>query len=100
MVDKGKFEPPDPSKLGAAPGAEETSTAYEDAEPHNDLMSIAGVVMVGEGLDDAGRPAFIVGVRSEGDLPRVPASCAGRAVLKHVIGEVFAQPLARPRDYD
>ena len=99
MDDPDDYEIPDPSKLGAAPassgadaGCGEGGAGRLPAGAPDALMAIPGVVMVGEGLDEIGNPALIVGVRTAGDLRNVPASHAGLPVRAEVIGEVDALP--------
>jgi hypothetical protein len=54
------------------------------------LMRLDGVVMVGEGEDQIGRPAIVIGVRQRHHLKRIPAQVDGVAVVASVIGEVDA----------
>jgi hypothetical protein len=99
MDDPGGYDIPDPSKLGApAPasagadpgGGEGGGAGRLPASAHDALMAIPGVVMVGEGQDEIGNPALIVGVKTAGDLKNVPASHGGLPVRAEVIGEVDA----------
>jgi len=89
------FLPPDAGVLAAE------SNAYVPAEPitkaggvlarHLDwLMALPGVVMVGESLDPIGQPAILIGVKTSGDLTRMPKEIEGVPVIREVIGEVDA----------
>jgi len=53
-------------------------------------MGIEGVVMVGEGADELGRPAIVVGVKERHQLKAVPRVLEGMPVVVWVIGEVDA----------
>jgi hypothetical protein len=86
----------DPVPLGAAEQAPSpVSRALDRA--HDRLMGLPGVVMVGEGLDEIGDPAIIVGVRSAEQLSRLPARIEGVKVVSQVIGEVDILPANRTR---
>lgn len=68
-----------PSKVGAA------------LERQRDtLMTIEGVVMVGEGQDEIGRDAIVIGVKQHHQLKTLPQSVEGIRVVGIVIGEVDA----------
>jgi hypothetical protein len=96
MAGPEKYDIPDATRLGGNPSAAAGDGATDAGGAHDQLMAISGVVMVGEGLDEAGHPVLIVGVRTEQDLARVPASFGGIAVRAQVIGEVVAQSLNPP----
>jgi hypothetical protein len=91
-----RFQVPDLSILQNEPAAPEVETGpisglgeLLDRE-HDRLMAIEGVVMVGEGQDEIGGPAIIVGVKRSDHLRRVPRSVGGVPVVGTVIGEVDA----------
>jgi hypothetical protein len=54
------------------------------------LMAIEGVVMVGQGQDEVGRDAIVVGVKQHHQLRVLPPSVEGVRVVGIVIGEVDA----------
>jgi hypothetical protein len=57
---------------------------------HDRLMAIEGVVMVGQGQDEVGRDAIVVGVRQHHQLKALPPAVEGVRVVGMVIGEVDA----------
>jgi hypothetical protein len=60
-------------------------------ERHRDaLMAIEGVVMVGEGQDEVGHDAIVVGVKQHHQLATLPKSIEGVRIVGMVIGEVDA----------
>jgi len=73
------------STSAAPPAIQDAKRAHEP-----DLMALPGVVSVGIGLDDAGRPAIIVGL----DGPRaetraeLPATLDGYPVVARVVGTI------------
>jgi hypothetical protein len=60
------------------------------ARNHDRLMQSDGVVMVGEGEDEIGRPAIVVGVKSRHHLSALPKEIDGVRVVGWVVGEVDA----------
>ena len=60
------------------------------------LMAIEGVVMVGEGQDEIGRDAIVVGVKQHHQLKALPRAVEDVRVVGMVIGEVDA--LGAPAD--
>ena len=92
-----QFSIPDPAQLEAemAPASAESSGSDNPValvlDRHRDrLMSMDGVVMVGEGADELGRPAIVVGVKERHHLKAVPRNVEGVPVIVSVIGEVDA----------
>lgn len=60
------------------------------------LMALDGVVMVGEGQDEVGREAIVVGVKRHDQLAGLPRSLDGVRVMGLVIGEVDALSTGSP----
>ncbi len=95
---KSEFEPPDLAALtGGAPAAGNEAAAGGDAEVSrvlgqqtDALMKREGVVMVGEGQDEVGRPAIVIGVKQRHQLASLPRSIDGVPVTGWVVGEVDA----------
>jgi hypothetical protein len=54
------------------------------------LMAIEGVVMVGQGQDEVGRDAIVIGVKQHHHLRTLPQSVEGVRAVGVVIGEVDA----------
>jgi hypothetical protein len=77
------------SPSGAGSGVESVLDRHRDR-----LMALDGVVMVGEGQDEVGRDAIVVGVKQHHQLKTLPPSLDGVRVVGMVIGEVDA--LAAP----
>lgn len=97
MTEPRRFSIPDISQLDA--GADATNPSNPAYPPeralsgvHDMLMGLPGVVMVGQGMDEIGNPALIVGVKSRADLARIPSEAAGLPIVAQVIGEVDALP--------
>jgi hypothetical protein len=71
-----------------APSIKDVKTRYEAQ-----LLQIPGVVSVGIGRDESGRPAIIIGL--EGPNPetesKLPASLEGYPVRARIIGKIEAQ---------
>ena len=60
---------------------------------HHDALTVrSGVVTVGETLDEVGRPAIMIGVKTAGDLKGLPKELDGVPVVCQVIGDVDALP--------
>ena len=55
-----------------------------------DTIDFDQVLMVGEGEDEIGRPAIVVGVKSRQQLAGVPRQVEGVRVMGWVVGEVDA----------
>ncbi len=55
-----------------------------------ELMLLPGVVMVGQGQDEAGRDAVAIGVKTNSDLAGLPKEVGGFPIQAMVIGEVDA----------
>ncbi|TAJ88825.1 hypothetical protein [Reyranella sp.] len=95
---KQEFALPDPEALQRddarrkepAEQSAEGSVAEVLARNHDQLMQGDGVVMVGEGEDEIGRPAIVVGVKSRQQLAGVPRQIEGVRVMGWVVGEVDA----------
>ena len=92
-----RFTIPDPAELqrdlpkGKAEDLSASSSVGRILKRHQErLMRLDGVVMVGEGEDQIGRPAIVIGVRQRHHLKRIPAQVDGVAVVASVIGEVDA----------
>lgn len=94
---KSEFEPPDlaaltgetlPASHEAAGGDSQVSRVL--GEQTDALMQREGVVMVGEGQDDVGRPAIVIGVKQRHQLASLPRSIDGVPVTGWVVGEVDA----------
>jgi hypothetical protein len=99
MSPKNEFEPPDIGALAGEGGHEAAGIGQGESDPAvaavlaretDALMKIDGVVMVGEGLDDAGQPAIVVGVKQRHQLSGLPRTVGGVRVTGWVIGEVDA----------
>ena len=100
---QSEFAIPDPDALReerAGPGAADVSSGAGSGvqgvlDRHRDtLMALDGVVMVGEGQDEVGRDAIVVGVKQHHQLKSLPPALDGVKVVGMVIGEVDA--LAAP----
>jgi hypothetical protein len=92
-----EFAIPDPAALqspdeqSAAPQSGEHGQVANVLEKNTDrLMRLEGVVMVGEGQDQLGQPAIVVGVKEPHQLKGLPKSVEGVAIVGWVIGEVDA----------
>ena len=72
------------------PGAPASQVAAVLERQRDALMAIEGVVMVGEGQDEVGRDAIVVGVKQHHQLRALPPSVEGVRVVGIVIGEVDA----------
>jgi hypothetical protein len=101
MGDSNEFSIPDLSQLGIDPAPLSSAEAGAGTGGkagsvlqvhHNRLMRLPGVVMVGEGQDEIGDPAILVGVKTSADLSRIPPTIEGMRVVAEVIGEVDALP--------
>jgi hypothetical protein len=88
------FSVPDPEALQSEAAAQ--SAKAEDRinvvlESSRDaLMQIRGVVMVGEGQDEVGQPAIVVGVKDQHSMQSIPKTVDGIRIVTTVIGEVDA----------
>ena len=102
MAEPPRFSEPDLSQLGIDPvplpagGDAQGGTGALTADAHDRLMALPGVVMVGEGQDETGGQAIIVGVKRSDQLRHVPTAIGGVKVVAQVIGEVDALPAGRP----
>lgn len=92
-----EFEPPDIAALcgqdAAAPGdvaGSNSQVAQVLAAQTDALMKRDGVVMVGEGQDEVGRPSIVIGVKQRHQLASLPRSIDGVPVTGWVVGEVDA----------
>ncbi|MEQ1930888.1 MAG: hypothetical protein ABL957_10185 [Parvularculaceae bacterium] len=93
-----QFLPPDPQALRASGGGAEPQgtppRAAEALQKHHDaLMGREGVVMIGETMDEVGRPAILIGVKTRKHLRNLPKDIDGVPVVAEVIGDVDAQQL-------
>lgn len=95
------FALPDPDLLReSAPSASGGSNVGQVLErQHDALMGLPGVVMIGEGQDEVGRPAIVVGVKEAHHLKSLPHTMGSVRVVGMVIGEVdaLAGPVKPPR---
>ena len=90
-----RFSAPDPGILQREAASLQVANADErlgEVLAHNRdaLMQIKGVVMVGEGQDEIGQPAIVVGVVDQHSLQLIPKTVDGMRIVATVIGEVDA----------
>lgn len=88
VPDLSQLEDPDASPSMST--GEDSRVALVLARHHDELMSLQGVVMVGEGQDQIGQPSIVVGVKERHQLKNVPNSVEGVSVVGWVVGEVDA----------
>lgn len=89
------FSVPDPDALQSEAAAAQSAKADDRinvvlASSRDALMQIKGVVMVGEGQDEVGQPAILVGVKDQHSLQSIPKTVDGIRIVTTVIGEVDA----------
>lgn len=97
MSPKSEFEPPDIAALGGDPAVavggpveSDPAVAAALAAETDALMQLEGVTMVGEGLDNSGQPAIVIGVAQRSQLSALPKTVRGVRVVGWVVGEVDA----------
>lgn len=76
--------------VGAASDSAPSGAGAALAAHHDRLLAMTGVVMVGEGADEIGGPAIVVGVLRPDQLASLPESLDGVPVRGSVIGPVDA----------
>lgn len=86
---------PQPLSPDAAEQAGGERVGQALAGAHDRLMSLPGVVMVGEGLDAIGNRAILIGVKRADQLAALPARVGEIPVVAQVLGEVDILPAAR-----
>jgi len=95
-----QFEVPSIEQLTAEQGRTEPEAAEQEptsavsavlARHHDALIARKDVTMLGEGLDVAGRPAIVIGVKTTAGLRGLPKDLDGVPVVTQITGEITAQ---------
>lgn len=93
-LDALQAEAGEPTKPSAASGTAGTVATVLQRQGQA-LMAVEGVVMVGQGQDELGQDAIVVGVKQHHQLSGLPKSVEGVRVVGIVIGEVDALSTTR-----